>query len=78
MTPVGENKYPMIVRQDFSLFARVYLIDHTFDATEAFKNCLADLKVRRYSGIQKSWWYDQMTAMNSTKENSESFAYKEI
>ena len=33
MTPVGESKYPMIVGEDFSLFAWVHMIGQTFDAT---------------------------------------------
>ena len=47
MTPAGGNKYLMIARKNFSLFAWVDLIGHTFDATEAFKKLLADLKIER-------------------------------
>ena len=42
---MGENKYPVIVRDDFSRYVWLYFIRHTFDATEEFKQFLADLRV---------------------------------
>ena len=42
---VGRNKYPMIVRDDFSRYAWVYFISHKSDAAEAFEKFLADLRV---------------------------------
>ena len=45
MASVGRNKYPMIVRDDFSRYAWVYFISHKSDAAEAFEKFLADLRV---------------------------------
>ena len=42
---MGENKYPMIIRDDFSRYAWVYFISHKSNAAEAFKQFLADLRV---------------------------------
>ena len=61
--------YPMIVSNAFSLC----FISRKSGATEALKKCLAD-----FIFPHKLWWCDQITAVSSTKENSESFAEKEI
>ena len=39
------NKYPIIIRDDFSRYAWLSFISHKSDATEAFKKILADLRV---------------------------------
>ena len=44
-TSVGGNKCPMIIRDDLSRYAWLYFISHKSDATEAFKQFLADLRV---------------------------------
>ena len=45
MASMGGNKYPMIIRDDFSRYAWLYFISHKSDAAEAFKQFLADLRV---------------------------------
>ena len=45
VTSVGGSMYPMIIRGDFSRYAWVYFISHKSDATETFKQFLADLRV---------------------------------
>ena len=45
LTSMGENKYPMIIRDDFSRYARLYFISYKSDDTETFKKFLADLRV---------------------------------
>ena len=45
VTSMGGNKYPMIIRDDFSRYAWLYFISHKYDAAEAFKQFLADLRV---------------------------------
>ena len=45
VTSMGGNKYPMIIRDDFSRYAWLYYISHKSDAAEAFKQFLADLRV---------------------------------
>ena len=45
VTSMGGNKYPMIIRDDFSRYAWLYFISHKSDAAEAFKQFLADLRV---------------------------------
>ena len=39
------NKYPMIVRDDFSRHAWMYFVSHKHDAASAFEKFLADLRV---------------------------------
>ena len=45
MTSMGGNKYPMIVRDDFSRHAWMYFVSHKHDAASAFEKFLADLRV---------------------------------
>ena len=45
VTSMGGNKYPMIIRDDFSRYAWLYFISQKCDAAEAFKQFLADLRV---------------------------------
>ena len=45
VTSMGGNKYPMIIRDDFSRYAWLYFISHKSDAAETFKQFLADLRV---------------------------------
>ena len=40
------NKYPMIVRGDFSRHAWMYFVSHEYDAASTFENFLPDLKVK--------------------------------
>ena len=77
VTSVGEDKYPMIIRNDLSRYAWLYCISHKSVATEAFKQFLADLRVE---GIPSEVVvvYDQITVVNSTKENLDSLTEKEI
>ena len=42
---MGGNKYPMIVRDDFSRHAWMYFVSHKHGATSAFEKFLADLRV---------------------------------
>ena len=42
VTSTGGNKYPMIIRDDFSCYAWLYFISRKSDATEAFEHFLAD------------------------------------
>ena len=42
---MGGNKYPMIVRDDFSRHAWIYFVSHKYDAASAFEKFLADLRV---------------------------------
>ena len=42
---MGGNKYPMIVRDDFSHHASMYFVSHKYDAARAFEKFLADLRV---------------------------------
>ena len=49
VTSMGGNKYPMIIRDDFSRYAWLYYISHKSDAAEAFKQFLADLRVEGIS-----------------------------
>ena len=41
---MGGNKYPMIMRDDFSSHAWMYFIYHKYDAASAFEKFLADLR----------------------------------
>ena len=41
----GGNKYPMIVRDDFSRHAWMYFVSHKHDAASAFEKFLAGLRV---------------------------------
>ena len=50
MKSVGGNKYPIILRYDFSRYAWVYFISHKSDGTEAFETFLADLRARSDDG----------------------------
>ena len=45
VTSMGGNKYPMIVRDDFSRHAWMYFVSHKHDAASAFEKFLADLRV---------------------------------
>ena len=45
MASTGGNKYPMIVRDDFSRHVWVYFVSHKHDAASAFEKLLADLRV---------------------------------
>ena len=45
VTSMGGNKYPMIIRDDFSRYAWLYFISHESDVAEAFKHFLVDLRV---------------------------------
>ena len=45
VTSMGGNKYPMIIRDDFSRYARSYFISYKSNAAEALKLFLADLRV---------------------------------
>ena len=45
MASMGGNKYPMIVRDDFSRHAWMYFVSHKYDAASAFMKFLADLGV---------------------------------
>ena len=42
---MGGNKYPIIVRDDFSRHAWMYFVSHKYDAASAFEKLLADLRV---------------------------------
>ena len=42
---MGGNKYPVIVRDDFSRHAWMYFVTHKYDAASAFEKFLADLGV---------------------------------
>ena len=42
---IGGNKYPMIVRDDFSRHAWMYFVSHKHDAASAFEKFLVDLRV---------------------------------
>ena len=42
---MGGNKYPIIVRDDFSRHAWMYFVSHKYDAASAFEKFLADLRV---------------------------------
>ena len=42
---MGGNKYPMIVRDDFSRQVWMYFVSHKYDAASAFEKFLADLRV---------------------------------
>ena len=42
---MGGNKYPMMVRDDFSRHAWMYFISHRHDAASAFEKVLGDLRV---------------------------------
>ena len=77
VTSMRGNKYPtMIIRDDFSRYAWLYFISHTSDTAEAFKQFLADLRVEGIpSGVVV---VRSDMVVNSTKENSDSFAGKEI
>ena len=43
---MGSNKYPMIVRGDFSRHAWMYFVSHKYDPASTFENFLASLKVK--------------------------------
>ena len=43
---MGGNKYPMIVRDDFSRHAWMYFVSHKYDAASAFEKFLAGLRVK--------------------------------
>ena len=76
VTPMGGNKYPMIIRDDFSRYAWLYFISHKSDAAEAFKQFWADLRVE---GIPSEVVVVRsILVVNSTKGNSDSFIGKEI
>ena len=45
VTSIGGNKYPMIIKDAFSRYTWLYFIYHKFDAAEAFKQILADVRV---------------------------------
>ena len=45
VTSIGDNKYPMIVREEFSRHAWMYFGSHKYDAAIAFQKFLADLRV---------------------------------
>ena len=55
VTSMGGNKYPMIIRVEFARYALLCFISHKSDATEAFKQFLADLEVGCISSEMKSW-----------------------
>ena len=59
-TYVGENKYPMVMRHDFSLYVLMYFISHKSNATEAFKKHSDRPQSRRYSRRSRGgairWW----------------------
>ena len=42
---MGGNRYPMIVRDDFSRHAWMYFAPHKHDAVSAFEKFLADLRI---------------------------------
>ena len=68
----------MIIRNNLSRYAWLYFISHKSDATEAFKQFLADLRVEGIPSEVVVVVYDQITVVNSTKENLDSLAEKEI
>ena len=61
----------MIIRDDFSRYAWLYFISHKFDAAEAFKQLMADLRVE---GIPS----EVVVVRSDILWNSDSFAGKEI
>ena len=76
VTSMGGNKYPRIISDGFLRYAWLYFISHRSDTTKAFKQFLADLRVK---GIpSEAAVVRQITLVSSPKENTDSFAGKKI
>ena len=74
VTSMGGDKYPRIISDGFLRYAWLYFISHRSNTTKAFKQFLADLRVKGISS--EVVVVRQRTVVGSTKEISDSFAGK--